>query len=479
MFNTCIVFHSFILYILQYVALITMPDLSGEDKRYKSDKSRGNSNVSDASLRDLILFVKESPGKYTASMWIDYPDENVITPDPNPQKDIQSKFIDIMGRDYEKTDKKQKTYHMTTRSKAIIVIMVLLLSCLPLLPVLIHSDSTSSVTMELSNPEIIGSEFADGAISIKQESIQDDINYGISYTGSARTSTWYLYCNEDTAYLIDNGNYVKRDFIKIGTGSAIVVSSTIMHIGSYEIKLVTESDVYTDTVVIDGDVTSKYTWNFVGVGGSTISSDVVLDYRFMDYYSYYIDSDIGRKAYSDVAEFAVVTPILKSLEEAMAQEYEVHYGALDQYWYVDYILSFVQECFGYPAWSQYPDLFIYGQYEYFAYPMETIFRDIGDCEDTSILCAALFESAGYDSAVVLLYTESSGKMMGHSTAAVNIDKLVSDHNVNSNLRYCEMTYDGITYRLCETTVKSQLAVGYIETKYIDSMKYLYPVDVIG
>jgi hypothetical protein len=456
-----------------------MPDLSGGDKGYKSDKSRGNSNVSDDSLRDLILFVKESPGKYTALMWVDYSDENVATPDSNSQKDIQSKFIDIMGRDYEKTDKKQKTYHMTTKSKAIIVITVLLLSCLPLLPVIIHSDSTSSVTMEMSNPEIIGSEFADGVISIKQESIQDDINYSISYTGSARTSTWYLYCNEDTAYLIENGNYVKRDFIKIGTGSNIVVSGSIMHIGSYQIKLVTESDVYTGTVVIDGDVTSKYTWNFVGVGGSTISSNVVLDYRFMDYYIYYSDSDIGRKAYSDVAGFAVVNPIIKSLDEAMALEYKMHYGMLDPNWYVDYILSFVQECFSYPSWSQYPDLFVYGQYEYFAYPMETIFRDTGDCEDTSILCAALFESAGYDSAVVLLYTESSGKMIGHSTAAVNVDKLVSDHNVNSNLRYCEMIYDGIAYRLCETTVKSQLAVGYIETKYINSMMYIYPVDVIG
>lgn len=479
MFNTCIVFHSFILYILQYVALIIMPDLSGGDKGYKSDKSRGNSNVSDASLRDLILFVKESPGKYTALMWIDYPDEKITALDPNPQKDIQSKFIDIMGRDYEKTDKKQKTYHMTTKSKALIVIMVLLLSCLPLLPVLIHSDSTSSVTMEMSNPEIIGSEFADGIILIKQEYICNEINYEISYTGSAGSTIWYLYCNEDTAYVINNGNYVKRDFVKIGTGPDIVISSNTMHIGSYEIKLVTESDVYTDTVVIDGDVTSKYTWNFVGVGGSTITSSVVLDYRFMDYYSYYVNSDIGRKAYSDVAGFAVVNPILKSLEEAMALEYKVHYGELDPDWYVDFILSFVQECFSYPSWSQYPDLFIYGQYEYFAYPMETIFRNIGDCEDTSILCAALFYSAGYDSAVVLLYTEASGKMMGHSTAAVSIDKLVSDHNVNSNLRYCEMSYDGITYRLCETTVKSQLAVGYIETKYIDSMKYLYPVGVIG
>jgi len=456
-----------------------MPDLSGEDKGYKSDKTQRNSNVSDVLLRDLIIFVKESPGKYTALMWIDYPDEKVDVLNTNSQKDIHSKFIDIMGRDYEKTDKKQKTYHMTTRSKAIIVIMVLLLSCLPLLPVIIHSDSNSSVKTELSNPEIIGSEFADGMISIKQESIQDEISYGISYTGSAKTSTWYLYCNEDTAYLIENGSYVKRDFMKIGTGPNIVVSGSIMHIGSYEIKLVTESDVYTDTVVIDGDVTSKYIWNFVGVGGSTISSKVILDYRFMDYYLYYSDSDIGRKAYSDVAEFAVVNPVIKSLDEAMVLEYKVHYGMLDPNWYVDYILSFVQECFNYPSWSQYPDLFVYGQYEYFAYPMETLFRDTGDCEDTSILCAALFESAGYDSAVVLLYTEASGKMMGHSTAAVNVEKLVSDHNVNSNLRYCEMTYDGIPYRLCETTVKSQLAVGYIENKYINSMMYLYPVDVIG
>ncbi|MFA6710914.1 MAG: hypothetical protein WCR83_06300 [Candidatus Methanomethylophilaceae archaeon] len=77
--------------------------------------------------------------------------------------------------------------------------------------------------------------------------------------------------------------------------------------------------------------------------------------------------------------------------------------------------------------------------EYWKYPLETLYDRAGDCEDTSILLAALFKAAGYDTALVLL--------PGHAVTAVVLpsDTVGYYYSVDSK-----------NYYFCETTAETSL-----------------------
>jgi len=75
-----------------------------------------------------------------------------------------------------------------------------------------------------------------------------------------------------------------------------------------------------------------------------------------------------------------------------------------------------------------------GKAEYFRYPVETLYDQTGDCEDTAFLLAALLEVMGFD-AVVLFFE-------GHAAVGVDVDEPYFTG------RY---TYQGVDYYYCETT----------------------------
>ena len=54
-----------------------------------------------------------------------------------------------------------------------------------------------------------------------------------------------------------------------------------------------------------------------------------------------------------------------------------------------------------------------GYEEYWKFPLETLYDHGGDCEDTSILMAALCKAMGYESSLLLL--------PGHMAAGVHFD----------------------------------------------------------
>jgi len=77
--------------------------------------------------------------------------------------------------------------------------------------------------------------------------------------------------------------------------------------------------------------------------------------------------------------------------------------------------------------------------EYWKYPLETLYDQAGDCEDTSILLAALYKAAEYDTAFVLL--------PGHAVTAVVLpsDTVGYYYSVDSK-----------NYYFCETTAETSL-----------------------
>ena len=98
--------------------------------------------------------------------------------------------------------------------------------------------------------------------------------------------------------------------------------------------------------------------------------------------------------------------------------------------------------------------------EYPRYPIETLFDRGGDCEDTSILVAALLDRMGYD--VCLLHLKYAGHMaVGVSTTNVNVQGSYYEYN-GKKYFYLETTGDGFQ-------------IGQTPSSITDTRATLYPL----
>ncbi len=94
-------------------------------------------------------------------------------------------------------------------------------------------------------------------------------------------------------------------------------------------------------------------------------------------------------------------------------------GKSDQY-IANVILGFVQSIpYAY-------DSDIHGTEEYWQFPLETLFLNSGDCEDTSILFCAIASAMGYDSSMFLF--------SGHMAAGINLDSFSASRSTSSNVQ---------------------------------------------
>lgn len=218
---------------------------------------------------------------------------------------------------------------------------------------------------------------------------------------------------------------------------------------------------YTLRFTIDGDITKTYSWEYEG---STYTFSI--DYPYSEYGKYegtagasmekreaFADNK-GNVDYSVIKDFIVVNDVVDEIQKALKEEYESTGRTASGQGYAEFILAFVQECYGYMY-----DEVQYAQSEYFAFPMETIYNGYGDCEDTSILLAAIYESAGYDTGVFLI--------PGHAITAVALDSYVAgDFDTKDSVAVFSVNEDGKTYYGCETTLdENDYGVGYIIDKY--------------
>jgi len=96
--------------------------------------------------------------------------------------------------------------------------------------------------------------------------------------------------------------------------------------------------------------------------------------------------------------------------------------------------------------------------EYPRYPLETLFDRGGDCEDTSILVAAILDSMGYD--VALLVLENAG----HMAVGVAIPGIEAPY----------YEFGGKQYYYLETTGEGY-EIGVVPPEIADSTAYVYPV----
>ncbi len=197
------------------------------------------------------------------------------------------------------------------------------------------------------------------------------------------------------------------------------------------------------------DLHRSYSWKY---DGGKFSFDSVIDfdqtYNSTATYSYLKPTtDIIKKQtmnssskeqWSNTPDFIVVNDAIRSYADTLGKLYSSAYGekSLNQ-GFADFLLGYVQICYTYGT-----DSSLYGYEEYFAFPLQTIWYTSGDCEDTSILTAAIASAAGFKAAVFLLPQ--------HATVGIALDSY-SRPNV-SNADILSQTVNGVTYYSGETTV---------------------------
>ncbi len=168
-------------------------------------------------------------------------------------------------------------------------------------------------------------------------------------------------------------------------------------------------------------------------------------------YDSYADQDIARglssEDYSYVTNFITTTDSI--VIDVAGQLSEIANDAgMSSHQLLSMTLAFVQ----YITYSD--DASTYGTDEYWAYPVETLYHETGDCEDKSFLYATLVEAMNMD-AVVLIYSDH---------AAVGVD--------DSGASGTYYLHDNVKYYYCETTetgweIGDRLPAGYNSAHIID------------
>lgn len=141
-----------------------------------------------------------------------------------------------------------------------------------------------------------------------------------------------------------------------------------------------------------------------------------------------------------------IDSMVEKIEEAASER---RYNAVQK---LNFVISFVQSL----PYTVDEETTPYDEYP--RYPLETLFDRGGDCEDTSILVAALLDRTGYD--IVLLHLEGEK----HMAVGVNITGVYGTY----------YEYNGKNYFYVETTGEGR-RIGDFPTEFKDTRAYIYPV----
>ncbi len=201
--------------------------------------------------------------------------------------------------------------------------------------------------------------------------------------------------------------------------------------GSYRIEVVCGSGWSPDELRIrdgfrfEGGLVNDCAWSYKGTG-----YELRIAYDLEDFERYH-DADVIRDASGEagvghLVDFVTTDRTVSAIADDLVSLYKGRYGSdarVDGQDFADFVLAFVQCCFKYPLTCSNGDCplssgdrTLYGRSDYFAYPLETLYLGMGDCEDQSLLTASILKACGYDTALLPL--------PGHIVVAVALDDYV-------------------------------------------------------
>jgi hypothetical protein len=168
-------------------------------------------------------------------------------------------------------------------------------------------------------------------------------------------------------------------------------------------------------------------------------------YVSLESYNYFAEySAMAADPYDD----AVIDSIIRQINETAIANNVIDYEKK-----ASFAISFVQSL------NYIEDVVTKSFDEYPRYPVETLFEQGGDCEDTSILAAAILSEMGYD--VVLLLFEKIDHMG------------VGIHLTDGKGKGPSWIYDGKNYYYMDTS--QNLRIGGIAAEYEEASAYVFPV----
>lgn len=328
----------------------------------------------------------------------------------------------------------------------------------------------------------VGVLMVDGSLNSDYIRIYSDGNSGdIEYVGPGSDIEWLVLDISKAAFVKEGDVYDHREFTHTDSPAISLTDP-----GYYEIMLYVDGHLTAiGDALLRGSVIEDYEWSRA-VDGESFDYSVHFEYEFTDFYRYSMDST-GRilEKGMDPAEFAVVDRTILRLSDDLREEYlDVHGedAPTDGQDYANYLLSFVQMTIGFPDQIAYVDghfvksgdgcgdLYLYGAEEYWAYPMETLYYRMGDCEDTSALYCALLSASGYTSGMVLLPS--------HVLVGVILDDYVADPSGESQYHFVSVEMDGETMYVGDTAFDRYVPLGYIAKVHMvdpDSVILIFPV----
>lgn len=181
----------------------------------------------------------------------------------------------------------------------------------------------------------------------------------------------------------------------------------------------------------------EFTWTF---DGRTYTMSVNIPYAaYKDYrnnptqrYAYTVDEAVSMCDSYVTSNDPIVQDVAGQLANLSASFSDLKTA--------NFVLSFVQNI------KYVEDEVSVSRDEYWRFPVETLYDEMGDCEDKAFLYASIMEAMGFD-AVILLFD-------GHAAAGIDASGAYGTY----------YTYDGHDYFYCETTAVGW-KVGEIPNEY--------------
>ncbi len=267
----------------------------------------------------------------------------------------------------------------------------------------------------------------------------------------AKTSTPYMVFDDgdslseygfgDATVTDSAGNKVPSDLSRLDPG----YYTATMESGSYKECLM---------FVKDGARTFSQTWTYSGKEYS-----ISIDLKYSDVYYYVYNHPYQmRTSFNDPDYLATYHTVNDQHLRQIVSELRGMSAGMSDYDYASFVLAFVQNI---PYLN---DQDVYGQTEYWAYPLEYLWNSGGDCEDSTIFYDTLMLISGYKAAMMVF--------SNHAMSAVSVDGA-------SGL--CVST-GGTSYYFCETTGTRSDGTPYkigesFSSRYKpDTVVYWYPIE---
>jgi len=307
-------------------------------------------------------------------------------------------------------------------------------------------------------------------------------------------STGALIADAEIDWVIEDQLYKHIDKVKEKkTGTKVVLPS-----GYYKVTAKGE----TFDVIVDGTVSKSAGWNY-HYNGQVFSISVTYEIDIRELAEIMMDNRewnnqrLEKKSFKlyELPDKVYVGDTVMKLEKEMERIFvdELEGSLDDRQALADFLVSFAQLGIEYPhasyTWvdekgkpvyevingksvpKKSTDYEVWGCVEYWANSLETMFFGTGDCEDSSAVACSILSAAGFRTAMAGLY--------GHVNAGVALDDFqvrdLNDYDFLSVRNSMKEGYgpavrssDPTIYYGVET-ISGQAPVGYMISKYVDSV----------